>query len=99
MITFCNIASQEDEIIFGEEQRYIDMGISFDDEDHSCYVQADFHDGYAEMLEYPQYLIIYPTIKAVKKNKRMAEAIVDYTGRDEIVPFDIALKYGEIIKI
>ena len=96
-ITFHNVLFQEDTIIIGETEAYKKMGIPFD-EDHACYMDLTFMDGFAFDKTNPHYIMIYPTIEEVKADKKMAEEIVDYTGRKEIVPFDIALKYGEVVE-
>ena len=83
----------KDTIILGESNAYKKIGLSFD-EDHECFCDMEFHDGYAVDDTHPQYIMTYPTIEEVKKSKRRTERIIDYTGRDCITPFDVALVYG-----
>lgn len=96
-IKFEKIVGQEDTIIIGETPEYVQMGIPFG-EDHECYMDLTFMDGFAFDKEHKQYTMIYPTIEDIKANTGKAMEIVRYTGRDTITPYDIALKYGEVIK-
>lgn len=65
-------------------------------------VTMDFYDGYAvEVSEegaqvHPSGRIelYYPTISEVRNSSRLQSAIEDYTGRDDINQYDIALKCG-----
>ena len=59
----------------------------------------EFHDGFAYDTNprglgfYDRVALYYPTIEDC--DRYMQKCIRDYTGRDEITPFDVALKYGQ----
>ena len=89
--------SFQDNIIIGEEQKYINMGIPFDDW-HEAYMECVFHDGYAEVIGHPQYKLVYPTIEQVKNSQAKIKAITEYTGIHDSINFhDIALKYADVV--
>lgn len=57
-----------------------------------------FKDGEAKLLDDngKRYVMTYPV--ADKLTKRQINAIEDYTGRDLEEYFEVALKYGKLIK-
>ena len=73
-------------------------GVKFD-ENGEFSIEMEFHDGFAYDLNphgygfFDRVALYYPTIEEC--DTYMQKCIRDYTGRDEITPFDVALKYGQ----
>ena len=69
------------------------------DENGEFSIEMEFHDGFAYDTNphglgfYDRVALYYPTIEDC--DRYMQKCIRDYTGRDEITPFDVALKYGQ----
>ena len=68
-------------------------------------IEMNFYDGYARDLNphglglYDRVGLYYPTMKEVLSDPEKVKAVQAFTGRKEITPFDIALKYGEASRI
>ena len=73
-------------------------GVKFDKNGEFA-IEMEFHDGFAYDLNphgygfFDRVALYYPTLEEC--DKTMQKHIRDYTGRDEITPFDVALKYGQ----
>ena len=69
------------------------------DENGEFSIEMEFHDGFAYDTNphglgfYDRVALYYPTLEECDDSMR--KAIQDYTGREEITPFDVALKYGQ----
>ena len=69
------------------------------DENGEFSIEMEFHDGFAYDTNphglgfYDRVALYYPTIEEC--DRYMQKCIREYTGRDEITPFDVALKYGQ----
>ena len=74
--------------------------VKFDD-NGEFNIEMEFHNGYAYDLNphglgfYDRVGLYYPTLEEVKADPEMSKAVQKYTGRTEITPFDVALKYGQ----
>lgn len=73
--------------------------VSFDDNGEYA-VEMSFHDGYAfdlhpEKDNSERVALYYPTLEEVKGNANLSAAVKEYTGREDITPYDIALKFGQ----
>jgi hypothetical protein len=91
------VENYEDVIIVYEEDREAveKAGLTFN-EDGECYLSMKFEDGIARMTDDTKLEMTYPTIEEVKKSEQMQDAIMSYTGRDDIIPYDIALRFGKL---
>ena len=75
-------------------------GVKFD-ENGEFTIEMEFHDGFAYDLNphgygfYDRVALYYPTIEEVLQSPGKVKAIQDYTGRLEVTPFDVALKFGQ----
>ena len=80
------------------EVDFLPPGVKFD-ENGEFAIEMEFHDGFAYDLNphgygfYDRVALYYPMIEEC--DEKMQKSIRDYTGRDEITPFDVALKYGQ----
>lgn len=90
-----------DSILLSKDMFRHDLGISFDESgEHEAYFR--FLDGYAietdedgnALLEDNPIVLRYPTLDEVRGNRSMQSHIYDYTLRDDINQYDVALKYG-----
>ena len=74
--------------------------VKFDDSGEFS-IDMEFHDGFAYDLNphglgfYDRVALYYPTMEEVLADPLMKKAIQKYTGRTEITPYDVALKYGQ----
>ena len=71
------------------------------DEDGELFIRMEFHDGFAYDTNphgygfFDRVALYYPTMEEVKREPSMIKAIQDYTGRVEVTPYDVALKFGQ----
>lgn len=79
-----------------------DNHIFGDNEEHK--LSMDFYDGYAvennegnlaAVLGHPR-ILIYPTVEQAADSGWMLDDVCRYTGRHEVVPYDLALKFGKL---
>ena len=74
--------------------------VKFDDNGEFT-IDMEFHDGFAYDLNphglgfYDRVGLYYPTMEEVLADPEKTKAVQRYTGRTEITPFDVALKYGQ----
>ena len=68
-------------------------------------LDMEFHDGFAYDLNphglgfYDRVGLYYPTLEEVQADPEKLRAVQKYTGRTEVTPFDVALKYGQASRI
>lgn len=74
-----------------------------DNEEHK--LKMWFYDGYAieqtdinnvEGIKRHPYILIYPTLEQADNSEWMLNDVREYTGREDVVPYDIALKFGKL---
>ena len=64
-------------------------------------LDMEFHNGFAYDLNphglgfYDRVALYYPTLEEVQADPEKLRAVQNYTGRTEVTPFDVALKYGQ----
>lgn len=81
-------------------QQFYPPYVKFDDSGEFS-IEMEFHDGFAYDLNphglgfYDRVALYYPTMEEVMADPHMQKAIQKYTGRTEITPCDVALKYGQ----
>lgn len=74
--------------------------VKFDDNGEFM-IDMEFHDGFAYDLNphglgfYDRVGLYYPTMEEIQADPEKTKAVQRYTGRTEITPFDVALKYGQ----
>ena len=74
--------------------------VKFDDNGEFM-LDMEFHDGFAYDLNphglefYDRIGLYYPTLEEVQADPEKLRAVQKYTGRTEVTPFDVALKYGQ----
>ena len=68
-------------------------------------LDMEFHDGFAYDLNphglgfYDRVALYYPTLEEVHADPEKLRAVQKYTGRTEVTPFDVALKYGQVSRM
>ena len=68
-------------------------------------LDMEFHDGFAYDLNphglgfYDRLGLYYPTLEEVQADPEKLRAVQKYTGRTEVTPFDVALKYGQASRL
>lgn len=80
-------------------KRIIDStpGYQFD-KNGECAIEMHFYDGLAIATDDSGIVLTYPTLKNIKHSWEKKHEIEEYTGRDDITQFEVALKYGELKK-
>ena len=63
-------------------------------ESEECVIEMRFYDGLAIATDNSGIVMFYPTISEIKKDRQRKNEITEYTGRDYICQFEVALKYG-----
>ena len=90
-----------DSILLSKDMARHDLGVSFDESgEHEAVFR--FFDGYAVesdedgnvLLEDNPIVLYYPTLDEVRGSRSLQSHIRDYTMRDDINQYDVALKFG-----
>lgn len=84
-------------IIYDQDDNHLEVekaGLSFD-ERGECEISMKFNDGHAVSLD-GKLTMTYPTMEAISQSEEMKNEVTRYTGRTDLIPFDIALRYGKI---
>ena len=74
--------------------------VKFDDHGEFA-IDMEFHDGFAYDTNphglgfYDRVALYYPTLEELRQDPMKLKAVQDYTGRQEVTPFDVALKFGQ----
>lgn len=91
-----------DEILVYSSDKQSDRIISstpgYQFEDGECAIEMHFYDGLAIATDDSGIIMRYPTLAEIKQDDKRKEKITDYTCRDEITQFEVALKYGRLDK-
>lgn len=87
-LTFSNLTSEDRELL--KKHGYTE------DEQGEVAVSFKFGDGIAYVPNGCGLVLHYPTLVEVAQSEKMQREIAAYTCRPDIIPFDIALKYGRL---
>ena len=90
-IIICGTDKQDRQIINNS------VGYKFDG-NGECYIEMHFYDGLAVATDTSGIVLRYPSLSEIKKGKNRKAEIANYTERDEINQYDVALKYGHLEK-
>lgn len=64
------------------------------DRNGECSIEMRFFDGLAVATDESGIVMLYPSLKEIINDKCRKDEIVDYTDRDEICQYEVALKFG-----
>lgn len=87
-LTFGNLSSEDRELL--KKHGYTE------DEQGEVAVSFKFGDGIAFVPNHCGLVLRYPTLAEVAQSEKMQREITAYTNRTDIIPYDIALKYGKL---
>ena len=74
--------------------------VKFDDSGEFA-IDMEFHDGFAYDTNphglgfYDRVALYYPTLEELRQDPAKLKAVQNYTGRQDVTPFDVALKFGQ----
>ena len=74
--------------------------VKFDDNGEFA-IDMEFHDGFAYDTNphglgfYDRVALYYPTLEELRHDPTKLKAVQTYTGRQDVTPFDVALKFGQ----
>jgi hypothetical protein len=74
--------------------------VKFDDNGEFA-IDMEFHDGFAYDTNphglgfYDRVALYYPTLEELRQDPAKLKAVQTYTGRQDVTPFDVALKFGQ----
>ena len=74
--------------------------VKFDDNGEFA-IDMEFHDGFAYDTNphglgfYDRVALYYPTLEELRQDPTKLKAVQTYTGRQDVTPFDVALKFGQ----
>lgn len=87
-VSFSNLTSEDREML--KKYGYTE------DEQGEVAVSFKFGDGIAFVPNHCGLVLRYPTLVEVAQSEKMQQEIAAYTNRPDIIPYDIALKYGKL---
>lgn len=87
-VSFSNLTSEDRDLL--KKYGYTE------DEQGEVAVSFKFGDGIAFVPNGCGLVLRYPTLAEVAQSDTMQQEIAAYTNRPDIIPFDIALKYGRL---
>lgn len=81
-----------------QSKKVIDHTPGYQFDNGECPIEMHFYDGVAIATDDSGIVMRYPTLKEIKGDKNKIAEIQDYTGRDEVSQYEVALKYGRLEK-